>query len=259
MPVFTDPLLIPLPVSPRIISLVPSLTELLSDLGLAGSIVGITRFCVHPASVYHTRTRVGGTKDVKTGMVSDLQPDLVIASREENIREQVEAIAGFTNVWLTDIRTLDDNIRLVREAGRLFGRPTDASRIAGGLESAFSFTPPVAIPAAYLIWRDPCMTVGGDTFIHDILTRAGFSNVFGSQLRYPVVDLELLRQAAPSVLLLSSEPYPFSRKHVDEYSALLPSVKVVLADGELFSWYGSRMLQAAPYLRQLREGIGDPS
>ncbi|RYY53268.1 MAG: cobalamin-binding protein [Chitinophagaceae bacterium] len=260
MPVYTNPLLIPLAARPRVISLVPSLTELLYELRPEAQVVGLTRFCVHPSEWYHSLPRVGGTKDVKTGLVQELAPDLVIASREENVQEQVELIATFTNVWLTDIGTLDDTILVIREAGLLLDCRFRAENIAAEIETGFDFpatgTP---VPAAYLIWRNPYMTVGSDTFIHDLMTRAGFRNVFGSQLRYPVVDIDLLREAAPEVLLLSSEPYPFSEKHVTEIRVLLPGVKVLLVDGELFSWYGSRLLHSAPYLRSLRERMNDPS
>lgn len=243
------------PLSPprRIVSLVPSQTELLYDLGLEAETVGITKFCVHPEHWFRSKTRVGGTKTVSHDKVAALQPDLILANKEENVQEQIEALKDIAPVWVSDIHTLDDALVMIRTIGALTFREDKAEAIAGRIAKDFEALqrPATAPEALYMIWRNPWMSAGRDTFIHDLLQRAGLRNACKDLTRYPVLSQEEIIARAPSLVLLSSEPYPFKEQHVKELNAWLPAAKILLVDGELFSWYGSRLLHSAAYLRQL--------
>ncbi|MEL6769878.1 MAG: helical backbone metal receptor [Bacteroidota bacterium] len=244
----------------RIVSLVPSQTELLADLGLDDEVVGLTRFCVHPAGWKARKQIVGGTKNVRLDRVAALAPDLVIANKEENVREQVEAIAEGCPVFVTDVATVADALAMIRDVGALVERATEAAALADEIAAGFGAlareaTGAAPLRVAYLIWRDPWMTIGGDTFIHDVLQKAGFVNVFGDHTRYPVVTADDLRAVAPDLVLLSSEPYPFKPVHHAEIAAAVPGVHVHDIDGELCSWYGSRLRHTPAYLSQLRETL----
>lgn len=242
------------PVQPRrIVSLVPSQTELLHDLGLGEEVVGITKFCVHPESWFRSKTRVGGTKQVHTDRVAALQPDLIIANKEENVQEQVEALAAQYPVWVSDIGNLDDALEMMRSIGDLTGRQEKAEDLVRRIGDDFAGLPLASgsKKAAYCIWKTPWMFAGGDTFIHDILDRLGWQNVLSGYPRYPSLDLEAVAKLQPELVLLSSEPYPFKEKHIEEIKAVLPAAEVLLVDGEMFSWYGSRLQHAVSYFRHL--------
>lgn len=241
----------------RIISLVPSQTELLADLGLDKEVVGITKFCIHPEHWFRSKTRVGGTKQVNIDIVHQLQPDLIIANKEENVKEQIEALAEKYPVWISDINNLDDALVMIRETGLMTGKQIAAQKITEQIAEGFAAltTPGYKLRTCYLIWKDPYMTVGSDTFIHSMLEAAGFENVFSERKRYPVIKIEDLKQSGCELLLLSSEPFPFKQQHIDELQQQLPKTKIMLVDGEMFSWYGSRLLQAPAYFQKLREMI----
>ncbi len=252
-----------LPVFPprRIVSLVPSQTELLHALGLEREVLGITKFCVHPPAWFQEKKRVGGTKTVSFEKVAALQPDLVLANKEENERDQIEALSEHFPVWVSDVRDLPTALDMIEGVGAVTGKFEAAQALVAGIRAAFfahrpepgAYRPRVA----YFIWRKPYMVAGGGTFIHAMLEAAGFDNVFAAETRYPEISGETLRALAPEVLLLSSEPYPFAEKHLAEFRELCPAAHAaVIVDGELFSWYGSRLLQAPAYFRQLREKIG---
>lgn len=243
----------------RIVSLVPSQTELLADLGLDVEVVGVTRFCVHPQGWKVQKQTVGGTKHLRLDRIAALRPDLVLANREENMREQVEAVAAFAPVYVTDVATVDDALATIRTVGRLVDRTGPAEVLAEEIQTGFAALSDTTHAtaswrAAYFIWRRPWMSVGGDTFISDVMRRAGLANVFGDHTRYPEVTTEEVAAARPDVLLLSSEPYPFKPKHAAELEAAT-GVLAVLVDGEVFSWYGSRMRLAPSYLRTLRDRL----
>lgn len=241
----------------RIVSLVPSQTELLYDLGLGERVVGITKFCVRPDEWSRTKARVGGTKQAHLDRVRDLQPDLIIANKEENTREDIEALAQEFPVWVSDVRDLDQALDMVARVGDLTGRGKQAAELVADINAAFNGLEPLrpALSAAYLIWRDPWMAAGGDTFIGDMLQRCGLQNVFAEGgTRYPSISPAELAAADPDVVLLSSEPFPFGEKHLQEIGLLLPGVPVRLVDGEAFSWYGSRLLHAPAYFNGLLRG-----
>lgn len=242
----------------RIISLVPSQTELLFDLGLREEVVGITKFCVHPEEWFRTKTRVGGTKQLNLDKIRELQPDLIIANKEENVKEQIEELARQFPVWTSDVNTIEDAYQMIGQVGLLTAKEKAAAEIIQQIRNAFSELSPLknSLLTSYLIWRDPYMTAGGDTFIHSMMEAAGFSNLFADQKRYPEITLEELRAANCQLLLLSSEPFPFKQKHVDELQPQLPGTNIQLADGEMFSWYGSRMIKAAAYFKRLIDNRG---
>ena len=247
----------------RIISLVPSQTELLYDLGLRDEVVGITKFCVHPEEWFRTKTRVGGTKKYDFEKIKALQPDLIIGNKEENEKEQIEELMKDYNVWMSDIYTLKDAYDMITRIGTLVGKQQEATNLKLEIESKFHLlrspnstlpTPLSQLPTAYFIWNKPYMVAGNDTFINEMLKICGFKNVF-EQERYPEINAEQLAKANPEIILLSSEPYPFKEKHIQEFKAICPNAKVLIVDGEIFSWYGSRLLQAPVYFKQLIDGI----
>jgi ABC-type Fe3+-hydroxamate transport system substrate-binding protein len=234
----------------RIISLVPSQTEVLFDLGLNDEVVGITKFCVHPEHWKETKTIVGGTKNVRLDLVDSLKPDLIIANKEENTKEDVETLIKKYKVYVSDVATIEDAYGMMRSIADLTG--TSSDDIINDIRDSFSSLPSFEIKKTlYLIWKKPWMAAGGDTFISDMMKVSGFENVVVDK-RYPVVSEEMIRQLDPEVILLSSEPYPFKDQHIDELRSILPSSKVMLVDGEMFSWYGSRMREAAVYFAALR-------
>lgn len=239
----------------RIISLVPSQTELLHDLGLADEVVGITKFCVHPESWFRTKTRVGGTKQLNLETIRSLKPDLVIANKEENLKEQVEAMAAEFPVWVSDINNLDEALTMINTIGHLTGKQKPAAYISSEIRQRFEGITKDGSKrkCCYLIWREPYMTVGGDTFISHLLEYAGFENFFGSKTRYPEIDLHELKNSDCEIILLSSEPYPFKEKHITGIQSILPGIKIQLVDGEMFSWYGSRLLMTPAYFKNLTE------
>ncbi len=262
MNLFTDQLnrKINLPFPPkRIISLVPSQTELLYDLGLRDEVVGITKFCIHPHEWLKSKTHIGGTKKIDLEKIKQLNPDLIIGNKEENEREQIEKLMKLYPVWMSDIYTLKDALNMITNIGTLVGKQQEAIHLKLRIESQFqnisnlpSTTP--SLKTAYFIWRKPYMAAGNNTFINDMLKRSGFNNVFDNNdfTRYPEVNSEQIANANPEVILLSSEPYPFKEKHIQEFQAICPKAKILIVDGELFSWYGSRLLQAPLYFKKLK-------
>jgi len=245
----------------RIISLVPSQTELLFTLGLEKETVGITKFCVHPHQWFTTKTRVGGTKTINKAVIDQLKPDLIIANKEENVKEQVEELAKGYPVYVTDVNDLDSALQMISDVGTLTHTIDKAEKITTQIKDSFTSmkqelnTQHSKLNTCYLIWRNPYMTVGGDTFINDMLNKCGFQNIFADQTRYPEIDIDRLKIEC-QLLLLSSEPYPFKQKHIDELQKQLPACKIILVDGEMFSWYGSRMLHAADYFTDLIKRMG---
>jgi len=235
----------------RIISLVPSQTEFLYDLGLEQQVVGITKFCVHPEQWYRTKVKVGGTKTVDLEKVRALRPDLVIANKEENVKEQVEAISKYCRVYVSDIKTLEDAYRMMEEVGEMTGREVMARQIVEQIQDGFKSFPSVGENSErvlYVIWRKPWMGAGGDTFIHALLSECGWKNVLADQPRYPEFTADDLATWRPDRILLSSEPYPFKERHTEEFQRHCPDAHIQLVDGELFSWYGSRLLKSVEVL-----------
>ena len=247
-----------LPIRPeRIVSLVPSQTELLFDLGLDGQIVGVTRFCIHPGSQASVKTRVGGTKDFNFDLINDLKPDLIIGNKEENYIEGIEELSKHFPVWMSDIATLDDACEMMMGIGEITDRKDKARNLVNEIRSSFysfsTINDPTSIKScAYFIWRKPYMVAASGTFIDHMLCTLGVKNIFAGQTRYPEVTAAQIADAAPDYIFLSSEPYSFSDKHIDEFKRMSPSSRVIIVDGELFSWYGSRLRYTPAYFEDLK-------
>ncbi|MCH8554010.1 MAG: helical backbone metal receptor [Schleiferiaceae bacterium] len=240
----------------RIVSLVPSQTELLFDLGLRDEVVGITRFCEHPRQWFLSKQRVGGTKQVKMDRLHALQPDLVLANKEENTEEMVAEISDVAPVWVSDVRTLSDACVMIEQIASLVRKVNQGQIIAADVRRNFDALQPTAQPkkVLYVIWKSPWMAVSGDTFIGEMLRKCGWVNVFEHAAdRYPIFDLEILRTLQPDLIFLSSEPFPFADKHVAKLVALQPELenKVHCVDGSFFSWYGSRLIKSGEYFQKL--------
>ena len=237
----------------KIISLVPSQTELLHYLGLEKEVIGITKFCVHPEEWFKNKTRIGGTKNINIDVIKKLRPDLIIANKEENEKEQIEMLAEDHTVYVTDITTLNDALLMIKNVGQLTCKKNEASTLITLIKANFSQlqTTNYKLKTCYLIWQKPYMTVGGDTFINDMMNRCGLQNIFEDKKRYPEITLKDLQVANCQLVLLSSEPYPFKQKHLKEIQQQIPGTKIILADGEMFSWYGSRLRLAPEYFKGL--------
>ena len=238
----------------RIVSLVPSQTEFLYDIGLSAEVVGITKFCIYPDQWFRTKTRIGGTKNVAIEKVRALRPDLIIGNREENTKEDIEKLREIAPVWMSDIYTVEDACLMMREIGEMTGKKSEADRITEKVETEFGgltkHSPGKGKTFIYLIWKDPYYAAGKSTFIDDVLCRMGFINLLKGE-RYPEWNAEEI----PDFIFLSTEPYPFKDKHVNELSRRYPSSKIMLVDGEMFSWYGSRLIYTVPYSRELFKTI----
>lgn len=242
----------------RIISLVPSQTELLVDLGLEKSLVGVTKFCVHPVGLRKQKTIVGGTKSLKYDLIDELNPDIILCNKEENTKEIVENLSQKYPVHVSDISTIAESLQLILQYGEIFDMKNQAEQIVEKVrieEKRFvnfiSEKPQKKV--AYFIWRDPWMAVGGGTFINEMLKLNGFINVYQDVSRYPEISKDDLRDLIENldVILLSSEPFPFSEKHIEEIKVINPKANVQLVDGEYFSWYGSRLVNAFTYFKTL--------
>ena len=239
----------------KIISLVPSITETLFDFGLTDTeIIGRTKFCIHPKDSVKNVETIGGTKNLNLEKIKNLNPDLIIANKEENEKLQVEELMKDFKVWVTAIETLEDNSRFLTELGTLLNKENTAknfnqkiSDIIKGIKIQESKK------VCYLIWKNPYMTIGSDTFIHEILDKLGFENVFKNEKRYPEISVEEMKNA--DFIFLSSEPFPFQQKHIDELQKELLHSKIVLVDGEAFSWYGTHLAKCGEYFFELVKSL----
>ncbi|ESU20981.1 ABC-type transport system, binding protein precursor component [Flavobacterium cauense R2A-7] len=259
----------------RIISLVPSQTELLYDLGLEDSIVGITKFCVHPFHLKATKAIVGGTKQVKIDKIKALQPDIIIANKEENTLEIVESLQDICSVWVTDIITIEDNLQMISDFGQLFNKRIEAQKWIDKTNFALAdfqhFIKDKEVKkVAYFIWANPYMVAGGDTFINELLKLNKFENIYDNhenlrgaeqhvakyEGRYPEIVIQKMRiQGDPDYVLLSSEPFPFKDEHAFELGRHTHHATTIFVDGEMFSWYGSRLVKAIEYFKSLHERL----
>jgi ABC-type Fe3+-hydroxamate transport system substrate-binding protein len=248
------------PFPKKIISLVPSQTELLYDLGLHSRVVGITKFCIHPHEWFTSKQRVGGTKNLHPDIIRELEPDLIIANKEENLKEDIEKLSEEFPVWISDISNLAGSLEMISDISRITLTLEAGLQIQSKITEAFSKIKKLRNGRAkvcYLIWQNPFMTVGRDTFIHDMLQRCGFENVFADHKRYPSISQEEIAAKKCDFIFLSSEPYPFGEKHIDEYAGVFNGAVPVLVNGEMFSWYGSRLMNAPAYFQSLIDKLQD--
>ncbi|WBV56520.1 helical backbone metal receptor [Chryseobacterium daecheongense] len=235
----------------KVISLVPSITEALFDLGLTeNEIIGRTKFCIHPKNKIKDVPVIGGTKNLNIEKIKALQPDLILANKEENIKEQVEALMEDFKVVVTNVETIEDNYYLLKTLGNIFQKEERAKAYNLKIYEVLNQTKISSkIKAAYLIWKNPYMTVGADTFIHRILTEIGIENSFKDKTRYPEVTIQDL--ADTDLIMLSSEPFPFKEKHIAELKEYYPDKKIIIVDGEAFSWYGTHIAKCGNYFKEL--------
>ncbi|HXB39407.1 MAG TPA: helical backbone metal receptor [Bacteroidia bacterium] len=241
----------------RIISLVPSQSELLWYLGLQKELIGITKFCIHPGEMFRSVTRVGGTKELKSDIIKKLQPDLIIANKEENEQEQIEEFCKHYPVWISDIYNIKDALQMILKVGEITDRKNESVELVNFVQLKYNkfrnhqlkiVNPKVA----YLIWKNPYMAAGHNTFINYLLGECGFINIFTNEKsRYPEITTQMIIDKNPDFIFLSSEPYPFKQKHIEELQKHLPDTKIILVDGEMFSWYGNRLLYTFDYFEDL--------
>lgn len=235
----------------KVVSLVPSITEALFDLGLTeNEIVGRTKFCIHPKEKVKNVEIIGGTKNLNLEKIKSLQPDIILANKEENVKEQVEDLMKDFRVMVTNVENIEDNYYLLKNLGNLFNKEEKAQqynlKIYDVLQNSKINSP---VKAAYLIWKNPYMTVGSDTFIDKVLQEIGFKNLFEDRKRYPEIQAEDL--AGADVIMLSSEPFPFKEKHILELKEIYPDKKIMIVDGEAFSWYGTHIAKCEDYFKEL--------
>lgn len=241
----------------RIVSLVPSQTELLFDLGLGDRVVGITRFCVHPESWHRSKTRVGGTKNVNLQRIHSLNPDLIIGNKEENTPQDIMTLAEKYPVYLSDIYTVPDAIRMISDLGVLVSKSEESRELTGRIEADFASFPRSSGTVLYLIWAEPFMAAGNHTFIGDILKRFGLINaIAGEFTRYQEITEDEIRSLKPDFIFLSSEPFPFKPVHAETLKQVTKAA-IHFVDGELFSWYGSRMTRMKDYFTDLSRQMKD--
>ena len=240
----------------RVVCLVPSLTELLVDLGLESSIIGVSKFCVHPPHIRKTKRVVGGTKQVHYTKVEEMSPDFILCNKEENTLEMVKGLEAIAPVFVSDINSLEDCVALIKTLGNVFDIENRATAMTKQLldkhreiDSAASGLPKISV--IYLIWNDPLMAAGKGTFIDHMLSLVGLENCIQKQ-RYPQLEPSDLTMA--DHILLSSEPFPF-KEHHRKAIAEQSQVSTHFIDGEYCSWYGSRLLRGMEYLFDFRKGL----
>lgn len=241
----------------RIISIVPSQSELLWDLGLREELIGITKFCIHPHEMFRTVERVGGTKTLDLEKIRKLKPDLIIGNKEENEKDQIEELQKEFNVWMSDIFNFEDAFNMIQEVGTILKREQAADQIIDQLKKNIPEIKNIFNHrrVVYFIWNKPYMLAGGNTFINHVLNYTGLINAAEHLQRYPKVSKEELKEMNADFCFLSSEPFPFKEKHQKEIELFLPGVKTLIVDGEVFSWYGSRLLHLPEYLKKLKKNI----
>ncbi|MFD2824175.1 ABC transporter substrate-binding protein [Lacinutrix iliipiscaria] len=242
----------------RIVSLVPSQTELLFDLGLETTIVGITKFCIHPKHLLKSKTIVGGTKQIKLDKIKALQPDIILCNKEENTEAIVKACEQIAVVHVSDIMTIQDCIDMIQQYGEIFNTPKKALKISETIQNNVNdfnlfIKNKHPLKVAYYIWKNPWMVAGQNTFINYLLRLNNFDNVYAHLGRYPEIDEKGLEDA--DVVLLSSEPYPFKKEHIEELQTRYTNANILLVDGEMFSWYGSRLIKAFAYFKTLHQNL----
>jgi len=235
----------------KVISLVPSITEALFDLGLTeNEIIGRTKFCIHPSEGVKNVPVIGGTKNINIDKIKALHPDWILANKEENVKEQVESLMNDYKVIVTNVENIEDNYYLLKTLGKLFNKEEKAQCFNLKIYDVLNETKINSnIKVAYLIWKNPYMTIGSDTFIDKILGEIGFENIFKDRKRYPVIETEDLADA--ELIMLSSEPFPFKEKHIEELKIVYPDKKIMIVDGEAFSWYGTHIAKCGSYFKEL--------
>ncbi|WP_010137097.1 ABC transporter substrate-binding protein [Ochrovirga pacifica] len=245
----------------KIVSLVPSITETLYDLNLEEFIVGVTKFCISPPHFKHVKNIVGGTKDADIEKIKALKPDLVFCNKEENTPEIVEQLKTFTQVFVTQIESVEDTIRMIQNIGVILNRRTEGDLLIRKIElkqkefiNFMQQYQPKKV--AYFIWYKPWMVAAEGTYINHLLDLCKYENIYQNLTQYPEIDPKRIRyDGDPEVLFFSSEPFPFQDKHAFEISEYTNRSSAVFVDGEMFSWFGSRLLKSFDYFKALRQKL----
>jgi len=235
----------------RIVSLVPSQTHLLVELGLGDRVIGITKFCIHPKTWSKTKTKVGGTKNVNIDKIISLQPDIIIGNKEENTKEDIEKLAALFPVWISDINSVSESLQMIEQVSEMLDCKQIGKGILDKIENALTRRMQIQQQNSvlYLIWKKPWMSINKNTYIFDLLMHFGLQPIeFNSTERYPKLSEEMLAALNPSLILLSSEPFPFKQKDIETLQRIVPHAKVLFIDGESCSWYGSFLLKSIAYL-----------
>ena len=242
----------------QIISLVPSQTELLVDLGLEDVLVGITKFCVHPSRLKNEKAIVGGTKQVHFDKIEALRPDIILCNKEENTKGMIQELEKIATVHISDVYTIEDSLELIHLYGALFSKQDKAGALVKGIvEKKLEFDQFIKKrpkkTTVYFIWKEPWMVAARLNFIDELMRLNHFENYYGHLDRYPEVNLSDAQPESAELVLLSTEPYPFKEEHIDEVKAFFPQATILVVDGEMFSWYGSRLLKAFDYFKTLHQ------
>ncbi len=237
----------------RIVSIIPSQSEFLWQIGVREQLVGITKFCIHPTKMYTTIERVGGTKKLNLAKIRALKPDLIIANKEENNKEEIELLQKEFNVWISDIYNFKDAFKMMKQLGIILNKVHETKKLINEIEISLK---PIKHffnlqSVTYFIWNKPYMLAANTTYINFILNYIGLKNAAQNLERYPEVTIEQLKKLNPQLVFLSSEPFPFKQKQVLELQQHLPNAKILIVDGEMFSWYGSRLSHLAEYIQRL--------
>ncbi len=256
MPIYNDQLnnTITLTKTPtRIISVVPSQSEFLWHIGVKKQLVGITKFCIHPTEMFKSIERVGGTKKLNIEKIRALKPDLIIANKEENNQAEIELLQKEFNVWISDIYDFNDAFKMMKLLALILNKEAKVKVLITQIKKSLLSIKNIfnKKTVAYFIWYKPYMLAANDTYIDFILNYLGLKNVAFKLTRYPSIDIKNLQKLKPQFCFLSSEPFPFKQKHVLELQQHLPNSKIIIVDGEVFSWYGLRMLHLTEYVKSL--------
>ena len=239
----------------KIISLVPSITELLFDLGLEEKILGRTKFCIHPEEKVKKIPAIGGVMGLQYHKIEEIQPDIIFASKEENAKKEILDIDKQFPVWVSDVHNLTEAIGMIHSIGEICDKKDKAKELTQKTETAFeelSDIPEGVIRGVYLIWKNPFYTINSNTFIHDMLRRCGVENLFaGKEKEYPIVKEKEIKDMNPDYIFLPSEPYNFKDSDVEKISKKFPNSEIRRVDGEFFSWYGSHLINAPSYFKQI--------
>ncbi len=236
----------------RIISLVPSQTELIWDLGIRDELIGITKFCIHPTQMHQSVTHIGGTKTLNLEKIKALKPDIIIGNKEENEQSQIIELQKHFPVWMSDIFTLEDSLNMIQGIGTLLDKEAKSIEMTNAIKQSFKKLPQLNKRVLYFIWNKPYMVAGRNTFIGDFLQRLGLINCIEEQgSRYPTLTMDEIKTLNPELILLSSEPFPFTQKHIEELQQHLPKTSIGIVDGEAYSWYGSRLRHSIDEFKKL--------
>lgn len=238
----------------RVVCLVPSISELIAHYEPYINLVGVTRFCTHPKALRLNKAIIGGTKDPNIELITSLQPDMIIANKEENTLEDISALQKHFPVWVSNVVTIDDALSLIIQLESLLQIPSKKQLFKSIRASFESIDLNIKKSVAYIIWNKPLMMAGKKTFINSWIEKIGLTNVSNGH-RYPEASITELQKLKPDFIFLSSEPYPFKEKNKQEFETNFPTSKIVLVDGRIFSWYGSAMLEAPAYFQQLKKKL----